>query len=172
MQAMRKSGTASICGLGAGMALMIGISTAWTQTPPTNASDVKTLLECLKKIQDTGAEDCTGSVVAICLPDAEKASDAQVLQCTLRESAAWDVVLPSTYDQVEARTPEPAKPQLAEARAAWLASRQQTCDFMAAAAGDPTAKNVSAACYQTETANRVYLLLGLLSYLPQAQPKK
>jgi hypothetical protein len=42
---------------------------------------------------------------------------------------------------------------------------------MAAAAGDPTAKNVSAACYQTETANRVYLLLGLLSYLPQAEPK-
>jgi hypothetical protein len=33
-------------------------------------------------------------------------------------------------------------------------------------------KIISAACYQTETANRIYLLLGLLANLPQAPPKQ
>jgi hypothetical protein len=43
---------------------------------------------------------------------------------------------------------------------------------MGAVAGDPGAKTISAACYQTETANRVYLLLSLLAYLQQAPPTK
>ena len=153
------------CGLGVAVALMAGLSIARAQVPQANPSDVKALQECLKKVQDVGAEDCTGSVVATCLPDADKASDAQVLQCTLREQAAWDVALTSTNEQVEARTPDAAKAQLTAAATAWAAARQQTCDFMAAAVGEPGAKSVSAACNQTETANRVYLLLGLLPYL-------
>jgi uncharacterized protein YecT (DUF1311 family) len=158
--------------LGAAVALVVGVSAAGAQVPQANPNDVKTLQECLKKLQDTNAEDCTGSVVGVCVPDPEKASEAQTLLCTLRESAAWDVVLAVTYEQVAAKTPEPAKAQLATARTTWAAARQQICDFMGAVAGDPGAKTISAACYQTETANRVYLLQSLLAFLQPGQPAK
>ena len=182
MKVMRKSCMSRVVGLdavrlgavrlGAAVALVVGVSAARAQAPQANPNDVKTLQECLKKLQDTNAEDCTGSVVGVCVPDPEKASEAQILQCTLRESAAWDVVLAVTYDQVAAKTPEPAKAQLAMARTTWAAARQQVCDFMGVVAGDPGVKSISAACYQTETANRVYLLLSLLAFVQGAQPTK
>jgi hypothetical protein len=172
MKAMQRPCMSWVVRIGAAVALVVGVSAARAQAPPANPNDVKTLQECLKKFQDANAEDCTGSVVGACAPNPEKASEAQILQCTLRESAAWDVVLGVTYEQVAAKTPEPAKAQLATARTTWAAARQQTCDFMGAVAGDPGAKTISAACYQTETANRVYLLLSLLAYLQQAPPSK
>lgn len=169
---MQRSCMSRVVALGAVVGLGAGVSVAPAQAPQANPSDVKTLQECLKKLQEPDAEDCTGSVVDACAPDLEKASEPQVLQCTLRESAAWDVVLALTYEQVAAKTPERAKAQLAAARTTWAAARQQTCDFMDAVAGDPGAKTIGAACYQTETANRVYLLLSFLAYLQQAQPAK
>jgi len=66
---------------------------------------------------------------------------------------------------VAAKTPEPAKAQLATARTTWAAARQQMCDFMGAVAGTPGAKTIIGAWYQTEPANREYLLLSLLAFV-------
>jgi hypothetical protein len=85
-----------VVGFGDATALLVGASAARAQAPQADPNDVKTLQECLKKLQGPDPEDCTGIVVGGCAPDSEKASES---------------------------------------------ARQQTCDFMGAAANDSGAKN-------------------------------
>ena len=145
--------------LAAGFIATAALLATW-QPCAADANDAKIIQDCVS----TNSEiQCIGKIFALCAPNQSGMSMQALNACIARENAAWDAVLDSTYQRLSTLIDAAAKPKLAGVKANWAAARKQTCDFFAAAhAGDMAAMRANT-CLQTETANRVYLILSMIS---------
>ena len=141
-------------------AIGVFFATATSQSRAADPNDVKIIQDCVA----TNSEiQCIGKIFALCAPNQNNMSMQALNACNAREYQAWDGVLDNTYQRLATLVDASAKPKIAAVQANWVAAREKTCDFFAAAhAGDMAAMRLNI-CLQTETANRVYLILSMIS---------
>jgi len=142
------------------IAIGVFFAIAASQARAADPNDVKIIQDCATANSEL---QCIGKVFALCAPNTNNMSMQALNACYAREYQAWDGVLDNTNKRLATLVDASAKPKIAGVQANWAAARKQTCDFFAAAhAGDMAAMR-SNVCLQTETANRVYLILSMIS---------
>jgi uncharacterized protein YecT (DUF1311 family) len=145
--------------------LAVGLYSSSTagQSSTVDPNDVKVIQNCLKATANKPRNECIGKVFNLCAPNPDKLPMQAQSACVAREYQAWDAVLDATYQQLSVQIDANAKPKLAGIQSSWKTARQLTCDFFGVAhAGDLAGMRVNS-CYETETANRVYLILDMLN---------
>ena len=140
--------------------LLISLPAA-ADVPSANPGDVKTLQDCLKATEKKPGQPCIGKVVDKCAPKPDQVSMQAMAQCYAREYAAWEAVLGDASKDLAGILDNDAKTKLSAVQTSWTAARNQTCDFLGAAAENDLRDWRRFICYQTETANRVYLFQSM-----------
>jgi uncharacterized protein YecT (DUF1311 family) len=142
------------------IAIGVFLATSAWQPCAADPNDAKIIQDCVTANSEL---QCIGKVFALCAPKPSDMPLQAQTACFAREYQAWDSVLNDTYQRLATQVDPAAKPKIAGVKTNWAAARQQTCEFFAAAhAGDLAAMRLNI-CLQTETANRVYLIMSMTS---------
>ncbi len=149
----------ALCALALGFLCM----SAHAQEKP-RASDSKRIQECIKT--KTGSrwkwESCIGIVSDRCSKNEASIPPSEVIACYDRERAVWDDILNETYRKLSKAVDEEQQVKLRDMRRAWIASRDNSCEFLYDIFQGTMANPMMAACLTHETGRRALFLLPFL----------
>jgi uncharacterized protein YecT (DUF1311 family) len=150
--------------LHASLVLLVTVNASLAQAGKPEPRDTAAVQKCLDaaKNKPQNTELCVGVLANPCLEGDSARSTADMVKCSAREHAVWDVILNRTYAQLREQLDKRQQIKLRDMQRAWIASREKTCAFYWDFHQGTMAVPMAAYCDLRETARRAIFLMQFL----------
>jgi uncharacterized protein YecT (DUF1311 family) len=150
----------------AAVAACLGVAGAAAQNRKPTAQEIKAVRDCAEKYRDDlgeGENHCFFSLVAEPCSKAEGGSNLGTADCYRIETVVWDGLLNDNYKELmDSLDDKEQEKKLKEMQRAWIANRDNTCDFYWYKIRGSMSVPMTAACQLRETGRRAMLLKFLV----------